>query len=338
MTRFNVASLPDEPDFDGQAWKEIGPGSQLRESIGFVPFEPGAPWLAGIRRFAARVRIDTLKPDPTGVRERFQDLCRLELEHGGLDFVGPKKRRELKNLAEEELLLRAAPRSRIIETVIDRGVLYVGSTANLHLGKIIQLYRRAGVVADFKTPWIDHGQAEATSEILEIHDPVQSAHGAHFLRDLVDDPEIKFEPIGGYVRLQNRHARISLTGAVLRDLYRFLEEDAELLAAKLVTAEHTFRFDALPFRISGCNIENSRHAHWIEQLDERLEGIESVWEVLENRYKEHRGIGKKRKSPVADLRKIREAHLSQQTEREPGIDDEPPPLPPRTESDSEVPF
>ena len=339
-TRFQVVSLPAEPDFDAEAFREIAPGSEVRESIGFVPFEPGASWVAGTRRFAARVRLDKLAPDPTAVRERFRDLLQVEREESGVAQVNPKKRRELKALAEEELIVRATPRSRIVETVVDGDVLHVATTANLHLGKILSLYRRIGVIADFKTPWNDLGEPDAESEILDLGDPMKSAHGARFLRDIIEDPEIRYEPVGGYVTLQTRYARVTLTGAILRDLYRYLEEDSEITSAKLITQHNTFRLDGLTFRLSGCNLENSRHDHWIECLDERLERLDAVWDLLDRRYAEtRRGASAKKRPSVTHLRLLQERAVEAQREREPGDDDanEAPP-PDAAASEGEVPF
>lgn len=311
MTRFNVASIPAEPDFDELGFREILPGSEVRESIGFVPFEPGEPYLAGTRRFAFRVRIDRLTPDPTAVKERFSTLLRTEREFTGAQSIGPKKRRELKILAEQELLVSSTPRSKIIEGVIDDRVLYLATTANAYIGKVIQLLRRAEIIVDFKTPWIDLGEPEIESEILDLQDPIYSAHGANFLKWLVEDEDIRFEPVGGYVRLQTRHARITVTGAILRDLYRYVEEDAEVLSGKLITGDLTFRLDALPFRISGCSLPASRHDHWIERLDERLEAIDGLWQLLDQKYQESKKAARKRGRSLTDRRLAAEGSLDE---------------------------
>ena len=110
ISRFNVLAKPAELDFEPAAFREIMPGSQVRESVGFVPFEPEAPYEVGAQRWAFRVRIDRLKADPTGVRERLKQLVKTEMEQSGLPFVGSKKRKELRHLAEEELLVRAGAR------------------------------------------------------------------------------------------------------------------------------------------------------------------------------------------------------------------------------------
>jgi hypothetical protein len=115
---------------------------------------------------------------------------------------------------------------------------------------------------------------------------VRSAHGAHFLEALLGDPEIKFEPVSGYARLQTRQARVTLTGAILRELQRYVQEGSALLAAKLLSGDVTFRLDALAFRVSSLSVENSRLEHWTERLDERMEKITAVWELLDRKYAE----------------------------------------------------
>ena len=57
----------------------------------------------------------------------------------------------------------------VVVAVIDDGVLYVATTADLQLGKIVQLLRRIGIIVDFKTPWIDLGEPDAQSEVLDLH-------------------------------------------------------------------------------------------------------------------------------------------------------------------------
>ena len=87
-TRFGVVARPTEIDFDSAAFREITPGSEVRRRVGFLPFEPGAPYEVGAARFAFRVRVDTVKPDPTAVRERVRGLIQAELEATGSAFVG----------------------------------------------------------------------------------------------------------------------------------------------------------------------------------------------------------------------------------------------------------
>lgn len=289
LTRFKVASAPRAPDLDAHAFREIPTGSELREAAGFVPFEPGEPYQVAGGRIAFRVRFDKVTPDPTAVRERTRALLQVERENAGDRPVAPSRRRELRQLAEEELVPRTPARSRIVECVLDGDVVHVATTRSGALGRIVQLLRKAAVIVDFKTPWIELGEPEAQSEVLEFSDPVLSAHGAHFLRSLLDDAEIKLEPVGGYARLQTRYARVSLSGAVLRDVHRYLEDDsAELLAAKLVAGDTTFTLDGPSFRISGASLPRAPAGHWSEVLDARLESITALWELLDRKYAEHR--------------------------------------------------
>ena len=289
LTRFTVNT--QEIDLESQEFRAIAPGSEIQESIGIVPFEPESDLQIGPSRWAFRVRIDTLRPDATAVRERFNDLIRLEVEETGNPTVGARKRKELRNLAREELILDARPTSRIIEAVIDDRVLHVGTTANSTLGKIILLLRRAGVTAEFKAPWIDHRQADLESDLLDVYDPGQSIHGSRFAQELIGDREILVDPSSGYAKLQTRDARVTLAGGVLPDLVRYVEDGAEIMAIKLVTAESQFRLDTLAFRLSGLKLEPSRLEHWTEALDERLEKIQQTWDLLDGKYAEVMRLG-----------------------------------------------
>lgn len=289
VTRFRLVSRPDEPDFERVPFREIPAGSEVRESQGFLPFEPEADYRVGDSRWAFRVRIDRLRPDATAVKERLRQLVAAELEATGAAFVGPKKRRHLRHLAEEELAVRTSPRSRIVEGVVDGDLVWVGTTAKTHLGTVLHLLRRVEVVADYKAPWIDRDEPETDSGAVEITEPGQSLAGCRFLRELIGDREVLVEPEAGSVRLQTPEAKVSLTGAVLNELHRYLEAGAEVLAAKLVAGESAFRFDALSYRISGLRIDAGRHPHWTDRLDERLEKIADVYELLDRKYDELMG-------------------------------------------------
>jgi len=150
------------------------------------------------------------------------------------------------------------------------------------------MLRRLGVVADFKTPWLDRDDQDVESPILEIFEPGEAVLGARFLRALLGDREIIFEPESGFVRLRTEDARITLGGAVLKDLHRYVERGAELLSAKMLVGDppSTFRLEATSFRIAGLKIETSKHDHWTELLDERLEKINEVFELLDRKYDE----------------------------------------------------
>ena len=287
ITRFNIRHRPPELDFDDARFTEIPPGSELRESKGFVPFEAGAPYQVATARWAFRVRIDRLRPDPTAVKERLQDLVRAELE-AGVSYIGSKKRKELRELAEEELVVGTSPTTKIIEAAIDGELLYVASTAKAYLGIVMQLLRQIGVIVELKTPWGDRGQEDLESDMVATNEPGESVWGCRFLRCLFSDRELMIEPESGYVRLQTEETRVTVTGAVRKDLHHYLDQDAELLTAKLLSGESSFRFEALSFRISNLRVEASRHEHWTELLDERLEKIGEVWELLERKYDELR--------------------------------------------------
>lgn len=234
VTRFNAAVPPEGPDFERARFWEIEPGSEVRERMGFVPFELDAPYEIAKGRYAFRVRIDRIRPDATAVKERLKELIKAEMEATGKPFVGAKTRKKLRELAEAESAMRQAPRTRILEGCIDGSVLYVASTAKTHLGTVLTLLRQAGVEADFKAPWLDEApEADELSDVVIPKEPGQSVLGCRFLRALLEEPEVMVEPENGSVRLATREARVTLAGGVLRDLFRYLEEGAEILAAKI---------------------------------------------------------------------------------------------------------
>jgi len=178
------------------------------------------------------------------VRERVKDLIRIELDATGASSVGPKKRKMLRELAEEELIVRSSPRSKIVEGAIDGEILYIASTAKNILGTVLLLLRQVGVVAEPFAPWTADGSGEdVESELIEIREPGHSVLGCRFLKALLEDRELLMEPVTGSVRLQTREAKVSLTGAVLTELFHYVEQDAEILSAKLTTGEITFRLE-----------------------------------------------------------------------------------------------
>ena len=101
-TRFNVVTLPDNPQFDLIPFRPITPGSSIREKEGFLPYEPDAAYELGSRRWAFRVRIDRVALDATLIRERVMELVKIETETVGPP--GPKARQRLKMEAEEEMM------------------------------------------------------------------------------------------------------------------------------------------------------------------------------------------------------------------------------------------
>ncbi|HEY7215166.1 MAG TPA: hypothetical protein VIC28_11085 [Thermoanaerobaculia bacterium] len=285
VTRFNVAVPLEGPDFERARFWEIEPGSEVRERIGFVPFDLDAPYEVAKGRYAFRVRIDRVRPDATAVKERLKELLKTEMESTGKSFVGAKTRRKLRELAEAESALRQAPRIRILECCIDGPLLYVGSTAKTHLGTVLTLLRQAGVEGDFKAPWLDEApEADERSDVVLPREPGQSVLGCRFLRALLEEPEVMVEPETGSVRLATREARVTLAGGVLRDLFRYLEEGAEILSAKIHLGPVKLRFDALSYRLSGLKLEPVRNEHWTLDLDQRLEQIAAVFAMLDAKY------------------------------------------------------
>jgi len=285
VTRFNVAYPAEGPDFERARFWAIEPGSEVRERIGFIPFEIDAPWEVGSRRWAFRVRVDRIRADATALKERIKELVKAEMEATGAPFVGSKTRKKLRELAEHELCSRQAPSTHIVECCIDDAILHVGSTAKTYLGIILTLLRQAGVEADFKAPWLDEApETDEASDVVIPKEPGQSVLGCRFLRALLEEPEVMVEPETGSVRLATREAKISLTGAVLHDLFHHLAEGAEMLAAKIHVGPVLMRFDALSYRINGLKLELVKNEHWTVDLDQRLEQIAAVWETLDGKY------------------------------------------------------
>jgi hypothetical protein len=285
VTRYNVVVPTAGPDFERAPFHEIEPGSEVRERAGFVPFELGAPYEVAKGRYAFRVRIDQLRPDATAVRERLRELVKAEMDATGAPFVGAKARRRLRELAEQELVRRQAPRTTILECVIDGSLLYVGSTAKSRLGMVQALLRQAGVAAELKAPWLDEApEADEASDVVAPGEPGESVLGCRFVKALLDEPEVMVEPEKGSVRLATREARVTLTGGVLRELFHYLEDGAEILSAKLLLGPIPLRFDALSYRLQSVKLEPVKAEHWTLELDQRLEQIAAVWEQLDAKY------------------------------------------------------
>jgi len=282
-TRFNVISLPEEPQFDLIPFRPIQPGSSIREREGFIPFEPDEPYEVGARRWAFRVRIDKVALDATLIRERVMELVKIETEAVGPP--GPKMRQKLKMQAEEELMEHPMPRSKVIECLLNETTLYVGTTSKGHLGLVLELLKRIGVEADFKTPWLDAGQEEEPNEIVDLKEPGQSIWGCLFLRALMDDPDTFLEPEKGGVRLiTHEGVKVSLGGPVINEMDRMLEDGAHLLSAKLLVEGFAFTLEALSFRLTALALDNFKNKHWTEALDLRMEKLETLWEWLETKY------------------------------------------------------
>ncbi|MCU0293100.1 MAG: hypothetical protein MUF10_14085 [Thermoanaerobaculaceae bacterium] len=284
VTRFAVGQRPPEPDFERWAFEEIQPGAEVRERVGFVPFEPGAVYRIGHERWAFRVRCDVVRPDGGAVRERLAQLVATEKEQTGADSVGPKKRKKLRELAEAEIMARTAPRTRMTECVLDGDVLWVGSTSNTALSTVMSLARATGIEPRWKTPWLDRGEEDLESELLPTHGPAQSVLGCRFLKALVGRDDILFEPEKGNVTLVTPQARVALRGEVLPDLSRYMQGECELLTARLLWDDLQLRLDALGFRVNGAVIEIERASTWVERLEARLERIAALYAFLDETY------------------------------------------------------
>ena len=282
-TRFNVVTLPESVDFEQAAFQAIQPGSNIMESSGFIAFELDEPFEFGKNRYAFRVRIDKINVDATLVKERLRELIKTELDRG--EHIGAKKKKKLKELATDEILSQSQPRSKVIEGVIDQGLLYVGSTSKSHLGLVLALLQKVGVEVEYKTPWLDAGLEEELSEIVDLKEPGQSLYGCQFLKALINDGEFFAEPERGSVKLAtNTNAKVTLSGEVLGELDRYIEDGAEILAAKMLFNEIPFTFDGLAYRLNGLKLETIKESHWTEVLDARLELLAGVWEKLDEKY------------------------------------------------------
>lgn len=284
-TRYNVIAIPPETiDFELVPFRPVMPGSAVREREGFVPFEPGEPWEIGARKWAFRIRVDKVTPDTTAVNERVKELIKQEMEHVGP--VSPKVRQQLRQQAEDEMMQHPMPKSQIIECVLDENVLYVGTASKGHLGRVTEMLKRVGVEVEFKTPWLDAGQEDLMSELVEIKEPGQSIWGCHFLKKLLSDPEVYLEPESGSVKLITPEGvKMGLSGPVLNEVDRRVDDGAELLSAKLMIEEgFAFALDGLSYRISAFKMENIKGVHWTEALDERMDKVKQLWEWLDTKY------------------------------------------------------
>lgn len=286
-TRFNVTVLPELVDFETARFFEIQPGSNLVESMGFVPFELDEEYTFGKDRYAFRVRIDKINVDSTRVKEHLRVLVKAEEDRGAI--VGSKLRKKLKTLAEQDILAQSNPRTKVIEAVIDRDVLYVGSTSKSHLGAVLDLLNRVGVQVEYKTPWLDANLDEEPNDIVEMKEPGQSIYGCRFLKWLLSDPDMFVEPEKGSIKLATpTHARVNLSGEVLGELDHYLEEGAEILTAKLLFNGVPMTFDGTSYRINSLKLETVKGEHWTETLDGRLDMLRTIWDALDEKWQLYR--------------------------------------------------
>lgn len=276
--RFRI-TLDGEPDFDAVAFQEIPPGSEVRRSRGFVPMKPGEPYQVGAKRWAGKLRIDDLRPDPVAVRDRLEELIRTELE-AGAQAVGPKKRKQLRELAEEELVLGTQPTRRYVEWAIVGSTLYVGSTNKSDVGEVMATMRAVDVDLVLVFPW--EGLAPMAAEAVE-----GEARGVRFLRQLFEaqnagtEKRLAFEREAGAVRMAGGDVKISLTGDISGDVAHHLEQGAEITSAKLWAGKHVLTLDAERWWVKGARLETERQEHWTDGLDTRLEALAEVYAVLD---------------------------------------------------------
>lgn len=287
--RYNVGAMPEEPDFDRIPFQSITPGSTVRERAGFTPFEIEAPYQVANDAWAFRVRVDKITVDANQVRERLKELIKAETENAGPP--SPQTRRKLRQLAEDELVERTLPRTKIIECYMNRQLLYVGTTAKSSIGVVLELLKKIGVEVSVKTPWVDAGEDELATDFLEPREPGQSVHGCRFLEQLLVQPDVLVEPESGAINLVDTDgAKVSLRGPVINQLDHMLNQGALVVSAKLLVNQFIFTFDGFSYQIKGLKVEPFKSSHWIERLELRMERVRAVWEWLDERYAE--GIGR----------------------------------------------
>lgn len=282
-TRFNIVSIPESIPFNDAAFKLIQPGSTVIESAGFLPFEIEEDYEIGAGKYAFRVRIDKVNIDSTMLKERLRELIKIERDQG--KRVGPKVRRKLKDLAEQELLGQSNPRSKVIEGVIENSILYVGSTSKSFLGKVLELLLSVKVEVEFKTPWLDKELEEEPSDVVDLKEPGQSIYGCRFLKALIDDSECFPEPEKGNIKLATiGNVMVTLTGEVMPEYDHYMAEGAEVLSAKLLLNDLAFSLDGLAYRLSGMKLEAVPGDHWHEVLDGRMNMLKDVWDILDVKF------------------------------------------------------
>ena len=154
----------------------------------------------------------------------------------------------------------------------------------------LELLRAIGVEVEYKTPWLDRNLDEEPNDLIDLKEPGQSIYGCTFLKRLLDDEEIFVEPEKGSVKLATTsNAKVTLSGEVLGELDRYIEEGAEILAAKLLLNDVPLTFDGLAYRLNGVKIQNMKADHWTEVLDARLEMLAGVWDSLDEKYEKLMG-------------------------------------------------
>ncbi len=284
-TRFNIEFMPpDGPNFEAVPFRAIQDGSILRESTGFLPFEPGV-WKIANKSWAFRIRSDKRTPDANQVKEKLGQLIRSERED-----VGPPsmfKIRELKALAEAEVLDSTSPKTKMIECVIIDDILFVGSVSNADLGIVSAMLLRLEVKIDFKTPWVDAGLKNVESPLFNYRHAGESVLGCHFLQHLIENnPNAMPEPEHGQAKLITASgARISITGAIMPDLDQQLDDHSILTSVKLIQINAPVTFDGLSYRISGLK-HPTKFTHWTETILDRVERINDLYEWMDEQWRE----------------------------------------------------
>lgn len=282
VSRWTIAEVPD---FAAAAFQEIPPGSEIRRAIGFVPMKPGEPWGIGARRWAGRVRIDEIRPDPQTVTDRLEELVQAELDAGSPP-IGPKRRRKLRELAIEEASIGVAPRRKCIEWAIDGDTLLIGSASRAELGEVLGLFRKVSAAAPTPiVPW--SSLPDMASSVLPAG---ESAWGPRFLRELFGERSqgLFFEPEAGRVAMVAAETKVTVTGEIHADVAHHLEQGAEITSAKLLHPKGGVTLDATTWWLKGLSVETEAHEHWTDQLDERLEKIVAVFDLLDAAFRELR--------------------------------------------------
>lgn len=283
-TRLSVVGPMDEPQFDEQAFQTLRPGSAIKERAGFLPMETGDEYKMGEGQYAFRLRIDRIRPNSIMVKERWFQLLKVEEEEVGPP--SPKVKRDLRKLAEEEISSTTSPTTQIIQCYMENGTIYAGTTTNSHLDALASLLKKIGVSVAYKTPWDDWGQ-EADPHHIKPRNPGESVLGCQFLRKLIGQNDVYVEPVKGKVRVVTTEGtRASLSGTVLGELNRYLDEGSEMLLAKLIINEIPLTFHALGFQIGGMKVDSCTGDHWIEVLAERMDSIRAMWDLLDAKYKD----------------------------------------------------
>lgn len=286
-----------EPDFEAARFEPIEEGSEVRMSSGFVPMAQAIDdgttgpdlYRFGTKRWVARYRMDELKADPGALKDRIAELIREEFE-AGADAVSKKRRQELAEQAEAELVIGTVPTRKYVELVIAGDKLYIASTSKAYLGQVLSALRRIGVNVAQRAPWEQEKLEELTLEAIESLDVGESAWASRFLSHLVEQstPALGVELEDGAIKLATTDsAKVTVRGVVKAHLVQHLEAGSELLSAKLAAGDLWFNLD-LRWWVRGLKLPACKSDHWTDALEQRLEKIEDLFDLLERRFAELR--------------------------------------------------